>query len=148
MKAVLLIDEAQNLTREVLEQLRLLSNLETTNRKLLEIILVGQPELREILASRELRQLKQRISLRCRLTPLTYQESIEYIQHRIGIASGKLKADFYTGFLPGDSQIFKRNSQINQHCLRQDSSCRIRPASTENHREYRQERNQRPLRRR
>ena len=94
VKAVLLIDEAQNLTREVLEQLRLLSNLETTNRKLLEIILVGQPELREILASRELRQLKQRISLRCRLTPLTYQESIEYIQHRIGIASGKLKADF------------------------------------------------------
>jgi general secretion pathway protein A len=94
VKAVLLIDEAQNLTREVLEQLRLLSNLEITNRKLLEIILVGQPELREILASRELRQLKQRISLRCRLTPLTYQESIEYIQHRIGIASGKLKADF------------------------------------------------------
>ncbi|MBW2011384.1 MAG: AAA family ATPase, partial [Deltaproteobacteria bacterium] len=67
---ILLIDEAQNLTREVLEQLRLLSNLETTKQKLLQVILVGQPELREKLDSHELRQLGQRISLSCQLIPL------------------------------------------------------------------------------
>jgi len=86
---ILLIDEAQNLTREVLEQLRLLSNLETTKQKLLQVILVGQPELREKLDSHELRQLGQRISLSCQLTPLSYKEVIEYIQHRIHIASRK-----------------------------------------------------------
>ncbi|OEU65587.1 MAG: hypothetical protein BBJ57_01615 [Desulfobacterales bacterium PC51MH44] len=85
----LLIDEAQNLTNEVLEQLRLLSNLETTRHKLLQIILVGQPELGEKLASYELRQLGQRISLSCQLIPLTYKEVGEYIQHRINIASRK-----------------------------------------------------------
>lgn len=86
---ILLIDEAQNLTREVLEQLRLLSNLETTKQKLLQVILVGQPELGEKLDSHELRQLGQRISLSCQLTPLSYKEVVEYIQHRIHIASRK-----------------------------------------------------------
>ncbi len=86
---ILLIDEAQNLSKEVLEQLRLLSNLETTKHKLLQIILVGQPELGEKLDSRELRQLSQRITLSCRLIPLTYREVKEYIQHRINIASQK-----------------------------------------------------------
>ena len=86
---ILLIDEAQGLNKEVLEQLRLLSNLETTNHKLLQIILVGQPELGEKLDSRELRQLSQRISLSCRLIPLNYRETKEYIQHRINIASQK-----------------------------------------------------------
>ena len=84
---ILIIDEAQNLTTEVLEQLRLLSNLETCRDKLLQIILVGQPELGEKLDSHELRQLDQRITLRCQLVPLTYKEVREYIQHRIHIAS-------------------------------------------------------------
>jgi len=84
---VLLIDEAQNLTKEVLEQLRLISNLETAKNKLLQIILVGQPELGEKLDSHELRQLGQRISLRCRLFPLNSKEVKEYIKHRINIAS-------------------------------------------------------------
>ncbi|MDH3568377.1 MAG: AAA family ATPase, partial [Desulfobacteraceae bacterium] len=84
---VLLIDEAQNLTKEVLEQLRLISNLETAKNKLLQIILVGQPELGEKLDSHELRQLGQRISLRCHLFPLNYREVKEYIKHRINIAS-------------------------------------------------------------
>lgn len=88
-KAVLIIDEAQNLTMEVLEQLRLLSNLETTRNKLIQIILVGQPELREMLDSYELRQLSQRITLNCHLAPLTYKETIDYIRHRINIASQK-----------------------------------------------------------
>jgi len=86
---ILIIDEAQNLTTEVLEQLRLLSNLETSRDKLLQIILVGQPELGEKLDSHELRQLDQRITLRCQLVPLSHKEVREYIQHRINIASKK-----------------------------------------------------------
>jgi general secretion pathway protein A len=86
---ILLIDEAQNLTKEVLEQLRLLSNLETARHKLLHIILVGQPELKKTLNSFELRQLGQRISLSCRIIPLNNKEVIEYIEHRINIASQK-----------------------------------------------------------
>ncbi|MCD6585016.1 MAG: AAA family ATPase [Desulfobacteraceae bacterium] len=88
-KVILLIDEAQNLSRDVLEQIRLLSNLETTKDKLLQIILVGQPELGEMLVSHELRQLGQRISLSCRLQPLTYPETKEYVAHRIHVASQK-----------------------------------------------------------
>lgn len=86
---ILLIDEAQNLTNEVLEQLRLLSNLETAKHKLLHIILVGQPELKEKLDSHELRQLRQRISLSCQLIPLSFKDVRNYIQHRINVASGR-----------------------------------------------------------
>jgi general secretion pathway protein A len=93
-KVILVIDEAQNLSRDVLEQIRLLSNLETTKDKLLQIILVGQPELGEMLDSYELRQLGQRISLSCRLKPLTYSETKEYIAHRIQVASQKSAAIF------------------------------------------------------
>jgi len=91
---ILIIDEAQNLTTEVLEQLRLLSNLETSRDKLLQIILVGQPELGEKLDSHELRQLDQRITLRCQLVPLSHKEVREYIQHRINIASKKAGIQF------------------------------------------------------
>ena len=84
---ILLIDEAQNLTNEVLELLRLLSNLETAKHKLLYIILVGQPELKEKLNSHELRQLRQRISLSCRLIPLSLNDVRNYIQHRVHVAS-------------------------------------------------------------
>ena len=86
---LLLIDEAQNLTRDVLEQIRLISNLETTQSKLLQIVLVGQPELATFLGSHDLRQLSQRITLSCRLQPLTYKETEDYIKHRLSIASGK-----------------------------------------------------------
>lgn len=87
--ALLLIDEAQNLDKDVLEQLRLLSNLETNTGKLLQMILVGQPELRKTLDSYELRQLRQRITLSWQLTPLSRQETREYIRHRVKIASQK-----------------------------------------------------------
>ena len=94
-KVVLIIDEAQNLTRDVLEQVRLLSNLEMTTSKLLQIILVGQPELVELLNSRDLRQLRQRISLRCRLTPMTFNETRAYVRFRIEKASaGKARVLF------------------------------------------------------
>ena len=92
--ALLLIDEAQNLGRDVLEQLRLLSNLETTSRKLLQIILVGQPELNKILDSYDMRQLRQRITLSWYLTPLSFKETLEYIRHRINIASQKAEDKF------------------------------------------------------
>jgi general secretion pathway protein A len=98
-KVVLIIDEAQNLNKEVLEQLRLLSNLETTTSKLIQIILVGQPELGEMLDSRELRQLGQRITLSCYLTPLSYKETKEYIDHRIQVASQKPQVRFTRGAL-------------------------------------------------
>lgn len=87
VSVIILIDEAQNLSEEVLEQLRLLSNLETTRSKLLQIILVGQPELGEKLDSPNLRQLSQRITLRYHLTPLSYDEMKQYIRHRINIAA-------------------------------------------------------------
>ncbi|MDM8540085.1 AAA family ATPase [Desulfococcaceae bacterium HSG9] len=93
-KVILLIDEAQNLTPPVLEQLRLLSNLETTTEKLLQIILVGQPELSVMLDSYELRQLGQRITLNCYLAPLNFTETKEYINHRLHIAASKQTVQF------------------------------------------------------
>ncbi|NNL75982.1 MAG: AAA family ATPase, partial [Desulfobacterales bacterium] len=93
-KVILLIDEAQNLSRNILEQLRLLSNLETSREKLLQIILVGQPELSDILDSHELRQLGQRITLRYHLAPLNLQETVEYIRYRINIAARKAGIKF------------------------------------------------------
>jgi general secretion pathway protein A len=87
--AILLVDEAQNLSKDVLEQLRLLSNLETNTSKLLQIILVGQPELRDMLDSYELRQLRQRMTLSWYLTPLNRSETREYIRHRVSIATRK-----------------------------------------------------------
>jgi general secretion pathway protein A len=91
---ILLIDEAQNLNKEVLEQLRLLSNLETNTSKLLQIILVGQPELQNMLDSHDLRQLRQRITLRWFLTPLSRKETKAYIRHRVNIASKKTEDKF------------------------------------------------------
>ena len=93
-KVILLIDEAQNLNRNVLEQLRLLSNLETNRNKLLQIILVGQPELSEMLNSHALRQVGQRITLSYQLSPLTFNECKEYIQYRINIAAQKSAIKF------------------------------------------------------
>ncbi len=96
-RVILLVDEAQNLGADVLEQLRLLSNLETTTSKLLQIILVGQPELGELLETDALRQLNQRITLSCHLIPLSDKETREYIRHRIHIASRKPGLEFTAG---------------------------------------------------
>ncbi|WP_196139522.1 ExeA family protein [Aliikangiella sp. G2MR2-5] len=89
LTVVVMIDEAQNLETEVLEQIRLLTNLETDQKKLLQIILVGQPELQEKLARRELRQLAQRITARYHLRPLNLKETIAYILHRTRIAGAR-----------------------------------------------------------
>lgn len=83
---VVIIDEAQNLSPDVLEQVRLLTNLETTKQKLLQVILVGQPELRELLARSDLRQLAQRITARYHLKPLNRAETAAYIRHRLAVS--------------------------------------------------------------
>jgi len=83
---ILVIDEAQNLSGEVLEQIRLLSNLETEDDKLIQVILVGQPELRHHLSDHSLRQLNQRIAVRYQLRPLNHEETTSYILHRLNIA--------------------------------------------------------------
>src|ERR1700753_2118282 len=85
-RVVVVVDEAQNLAPTVLEQVRLLTNLETNTRKLLQIILIGQPELRELLARNELRQLAQRITGRYHLNPLTTAETAAYVRHRLRVA--------------------------------------------------------------
>lgn len=85
---VLLIDEAQSLPRDILEEIRLLANIETNERKLLSVIMAGQPEVTSLLNDESLRQLKQRVALRCELRPLTLQETAGYIAGRIRSAGG------------------------------------------------------------
>jgi general secretion pathway protein A len=97
---VLIIDEAQNLSPMVLEQLRLLTNLETNQRKLLQIILIGQPELRTMLAAPELEQLAQRVIARYHLGPLSVKETGRYIRHRLGVAGLQSDSPFGQRLLP------------------------------------------------
>jgi len=92
--ALLIIDEAQNLPRPVLEQIRVLSNLETNKEKLLQIVLVGQLNLKDLLRSPDLRQLDQRVSIRYELKPLTREETSAYIAHRLTIAGGGAAVTF------------------------------------------------------
>jgi general secretion pathway protein A len=95
-RTILVVDEAQNLAPDVLEEVRLLTNLETAKQKLLQIILIGQPELRDLLARNDLRQLAQRITGRYHLEPLSRDETAEYIEHRLKVA-GALGEVFDTG---------------------------------------------------
>jgi general secretion pathway protein A len=94
-RVVVIVDEAQNLTPETLEQVRLLTNLETASQKLLQIILIGQPELREVLARVELRQLAQRITGRYHLDPLSRAETAAYVSHRLKVA-GSASGDVFS----------------------------------------------------
>ena len=89
-KTVVLIEESQNLRPEVLEQLRLLTNLETHQRKLLQIIMIGQPELLVMLGRTELRQLDQRITARYHLMPLSEKDTADYVRHRLSVAGVKI----------------------------------------------------------
>jgi general secretion pathway protein A len=96
---VLVIDEAQNLSAGVLEQLRLLTNLETNERKLLQIVLIGQPELRKMLARPKLEQLAQRVIARYHLEALSSREAVQYIRHRLGVAGLAAANPFERGAL-------------------------------------------------
>ncbi len=102
---VLIIDEAQNLSADVLEQLRLLTNLETAERKLLQVVLIGQPELRDMLARPELEQLAQRVIARFHLGALSEAETAQYIRHRLTVAG-------LTGALPFDGRALRLIHQL------------------------------------
>lgn len=102
---VLIIDEAQNLSADVLEQLRLLTNLETSERKLLQVVLIGQPELRGMLARPELEQLAQRVIARFHLGALSEAETAQYIRHRLNVAG-------LTGALPFDAKALRLIHQL------------------------------------
>lgn len=88
-RPIIIIDEAQNLSAEALEEIRLLSNLEADDFKMVQIILVGQPELKQIIAMPSLRQLRQRISISCHLNPLNREESEEYVYHRLATVGSR-----------------------------------------------------------
>ncbi|NHZ35489.1 ExeA family protein [Massilia rubra] len=106
---VLIIDEAQNLSADVLEQLRLLTNLETSERKLLQIILIGQPELRAILARPELEQLAQRVIARYHLGSLTEAETASYVAHRLAVAGGGASRPFPRSLM---GQVFQLSQGV------------------------------------
>jgi general secretion pathway protein A len=120
-KTVLILDEAQNLSPETLEQIRLLSNFETTTTKLLQILLVGQPEFGSKLNLPELRQLKQRVGLRCQIPPLDLDEAHQYIRNRLRIAGARDRAIFsdaaierITGYCGGIPRVI---NILGDHCL-------------------------------
>jgi general secretion pathway protein A len=96
-RPVLIIDEAQNLSLDLLEEIRMLSNLETENATLLQIMLVGQPELGRVISLNEMRQFRQRISIVCHILPLTRQEAEEYILHRLAVAGNREALSFLDG---------------------------------------------------
>jgi general secretion pathway protein A len=107
-RTILVVDEAQNLAPAVLEQVRLLTNLETAKQKLLQIILIGQPELRELLGRNDLRQLAQRITARYHLEPLSREETASYIEHRLKVA-GALGEVFDAG---AKKEIFRLSQGV------------------------------------
>src|SRR5690349_24769276 len=107
-RVVLVVDEAQNLAPEVLEQVRLLTNLETNTQKLLQIILIGQPELRELLARNELRQLAQRITGRYHLDPLSAAETSAYVRHRLRVAGAT--TDIFTP--PALNEVYRLSGGV------------------------------------
>lgn len=107
-RVVLVVDEAQNLATDVLEQVRLLTNLETNTQKLLQIILIGQPELRELLDRNELRQLAQRITGRYHLDPLSSDETAAYVRHRLRVAGAT--TDIFT--TPALSEVYRLSGGV------------------------------------
>jgi general secretion pathway protein A len=107
-RVVVVVDEAQNLAPEVLEQVRLLTNLETNTQKLLQIILIGQPELRELLGSFELRQLAQRVTGRYHLNQLSKEETAAYVRHRLRVAGAT--SDVFTG--PALHEVYRLSGGV------------------------------------
>jgi general secretion pathway protein A len=110
LTTILVVDEAHHLTPEILEEIRLLSNLETSQQKLLQIVLAGQPELDLKLDSHELRQLKQRVALRCHLDPLNAHETKEYMNRRLKIAGVTGAREIFSG--PAIEAVFRHSRGI------------------------------------
>jgi type II secretory pathway predicted ATPase ExeA len=110
LTTILVVDEAHHLSPEILEEIRLLTNLETSQQKLLQIVLAGQPELDQKLDSHELRQLKQRIALRCHLDALTLHETKEYMARRLHIAGAMAPAEIFSA--PAIEAVFRHSHGI------------------------------------
>jgi general secretion pathway protein A len=110
LTTILVVDEAHHLSPEILEEIRLLTNLETSQQKLLQIILAGQPELDVKLDSQELRQLKQRIALRCHLDPLNADQTREYVRRRLQIAGALGAVQIFSG--PAIEAVFVHSRGI------------------------------------
>ncbi len=110
LTTILVVDEAHHLSPEILEEIRLLTNLETSQQKLLQIVLAGQPELDQKLDSHELRQLKQRIALRCHLDPLGMNETREYMARRLQIAGAPAAGQIFSG--PAIEAVFRHSRGI------------------------------------
>ena len=118
-RVVLIIDEAQTLSPRLLEEVRLLTNLETPKTKLLQVILMGQPELDTILADQRFRQLKQRISVRYHLKPLNRDETKEYVEKRLKVAGARDVSSLRRRGHPGDLPALQRHPEAHQRALRQ-----------------------------
>ncbi|MGA2357389.1 MAG: AAA family ATPase [Terriglobales bacterium] len=110
LTTILVVDEAHHLSPEILEEIRLLTNLETSQQKLLQIVLAGQPELDQKLDSHELRQLKQRIALRCHLEPLSANETREYMNRRLRIAGAPAAVEIFSA--PAIEAVFRHSRGI------------------------------------
>ena len=110
LTTILVVDEAHHLSAEILEEIRLLTNLETSQQKLLQIVLAGQPELDQKLDSHELRQLKQRIALRCHLEALSLNETREYMHRRLRIAGATGAVEMFSG--PAIEAVFTHSRGI------------------------------------
>ncbi len=110
LTTILVVDEAHQMSAEILEEIRLLTNLETSQQKLLQIVLAGQPELDQKLDSHELRQLKQRIALRCHLDPLSATETSQYMRRRLGIAGAPAAVEIFSG--PAIEAVFLHSRGI------------------------------------
>jgi general secretion pathway protein A len=110
LTTLLVVDEAHHLSPEILEEIRLLTNLETSQQKLLQIVLAGQPELEQKLDSHELRQLKQRIALRCHLNPLSLNETREYMGRRLQIAGAPAAGEIFSA--PAIEAVFRHSRGI------------------------------------
>ncbi len=139
INVALVIDEAQNLSPQLMEQVRLLSNLETDQQKLIQIVLCGQPELRDRLSRPDLRQLRQRITVRYHIPPLTLEDTSRYIRHRLDVAGGNGNVSFDAGavrevyhYAKGSPRLVNavcdnallagyvaRNRQIDARCVKQ-----------------------------
>ena len=132
LTTVLVVDEAHHLSTDILEEIRLLTNLETADEKLLQILLVGQPELDEKLDSVELRQLKQRIALRSHLASLDLNETRAYIERRLTLAGSPDRDEIVSaGDHGGDSSPLPRDSATDQYRLRERADCRLFGAGSE-----------------
>ena len=123
-QALLIIDEAQNLPLQVLEQIRILSNLETEKEKLLQIVLVGQSNLKDLLRRPELRQLDQRVSIRYDLKPLSQEETSAYVQHRLSVAGGGAAVTFAPKALDARASLHRRDSAPDQPAVRSRAAVR------------------------